>query len=130
MTQALDLPVPATRATEQKLVFGVCFGHFASHYYITLLAPLFVFVREDYAVSYTDLGLAFTAFNVASTILQTPTGFLVDRISARLVIIAGLLIGAVAFAVAGLVNSFWIFVAMFAVAGVGNTVYHPADYAL
>jgi MFS family permease len=32
--------------------------------------------------------------------------------------------------VAGLVDSFWVMVAMFALAGVGNTVYHPADYAL
>ena len=45
-------------------------------------------------------------------------------------IVAGLLIGASAFAIAGLVNSFWVFVAMFALAGLGNTVYHPADYAL
>ncbi len=49
---------------------------------------------------------------------------------ARIVLIAGLLLGAGAFAVAGLVHSFWLFVAMFAVAGLGNTVYHPADYAL
>jgi len=62
--------------------------------------------------------------------LQTPTGFLVDRVSARIVIICGLLLGAGAFAIAGLVHSFWVFVAMFAVAGVANTVYHPADYAL
>jgi MFS family permease len=41
-----------------------------------------------------------------------------------------LLIGGAAFVVAGLVHSFWAFVAMFAVAGVGNAVYHPADYAL
>ena len=32
--------------------------------------------------------------------------------------------------IAGLVDSFWVMVAMFALAGVGNTVYHPADYAL
>ena len=64
MTQAIDLPLPATRASETKLVGGVCFAHFVSHYYIMLLAPLFVFVREDYGVSYTELGLALTAFNV------------------------------------------------------------------
>ena len=29
-----------------------------------------------------------------------------------------------------LVNSFWVLVAMFALVGLGNTVYHPADYAL
>ena len=130
MTQAIDLPLPATRAAETKFVGTVCFVHFASHYYITLLAPLFLFVRADYGVSYTELGLAFTAFNVISTALQTPTGFLVDRVSARLLLVAGLLVGATAFTVAALVNSFWVFVAMFALAGLGNTVYHPADYAL
>src|SRR5262245_20135695 len=130
MTQAIELPLSTERATERRLVGGVCFGHLVSHYYITLLAPLFVFVREDYGVSYTELGLALTAFNVVSTVLQTPTGFLVDRVSARMVIICWLLLGAGAFALAGLVPSFWVFVAMFAVAGIANTVYHPADYAL
>jgi MFS family permease len=130
MTQAVDLPLPATRAAESKFVATICFVHFASHYYITLLAPLFLFVRADYAVSYTELGLAFTAFNVVSTVLQTPAGFLVDRVSARLLLILGLIIGAAAFATAALVHSFWLFVAMFALAGLGNTVYHPANYAL
>jgi MFS family permease len=63
-------------------------------------------------------------------VLQTPAGFLVDRVSARLLLILGLIIGAAAFATAALVHSFWLFVAMFALAGLGNTVYHPADYAL
>jgi MFS transporter, FSR family, fosmidomycin resistance protein len=130
MTQAVDLSLPATQATERKFVGVVCFAHFVSHYYIMLLAPLFLFVREDYGVSYTELGLALTAFNVTSTLLQTPAGFLVDRVSPRLLLVAGLLLGGSAFAVAGLVDSFWMFVAMFGVAGLANTVYHPADYAL
>ncbi len=130
MTQAVELPLPRARASENKLVASVCVAHFVSHYYILLLAPLFIFVREDFGVSYTELGLALTAFNVVSAVLQPPAGFLVDRVGARIVLIAGLLLGAAAFAVAGLVHSFWVFVAMFAVAGLGNTVYHPADYAL
>jgi FSR family fosmidomycin resistance protein-like MFS transporter len=130
MTEAIELPLSTERASERRLVGGVCFGHLVSHYYITLLAPLFLFVREGYGVTYTELGLALTAFNVLSTVLQTPTGFLVDRVSARMVIICGLLLGAGAIAVAGLVNSFLVFVAMFAVAGIANTVYHPANYAI
>jgi MFS transporter, FSR family, fosmidomycin resistance protein len=130
MTEAIDLPLPATRAAETRFVGTVCFVHFASHYFITLLAPLFLFVRADYGVSYTELGLAFTAFNVVSTALQTPAGFLVDRVSARALLIAGLIVGAAAFTVAALVDSYWVFIAMFALAGLGNTVYHPADYAL
>ena len=87
-------------------------------------------MRADYGVSYTEIGLAWAAFNVVSAVLQTPAGFLVDRLGARILLIAGLVIGAGAFMIAGLVHSFWVLVAMFALAGVGNTVYHPADYAL
>ena len=128
MTQAVS--IPAGRFGEWRVVGPVCAAHFVSHYYMIMLAPLFAFVRADYGVSYTDLGLALTGFNVASALLQTPAGFLVDRIGARSVLIAGVVIGAAAFAVAGIVNSFAVFVAMYAVAGIGNAAYHPADYSL
>ncbi len=113
-----------------RLVGVVSAAHFVSHYYILLLAPLLPFVRAEYGVSYTEIGLALAAFNVVSTVLQTPVGFLVDWLGARVLLILGLAIGAGAFTIAGLIDSFWVMVAMFALAGVGNTVYHPADYAL
>jgi MFS transporter, FSR family, fosmidomycin resistance protein len=128
MTEAISLP--ARRFGELRVVAPICVAHFLSHFYMIILAPLFAFVRADYDVSYTDLALALTAFNVVSAALQTPAGFLVDRIGARSVLIAGVALGAAAFAVAGLVNSYVVFVAMFAVAGLGNTAYHPADYSL
>jgi MFS transporter, FSR family, fosmidomycin resistance protein len=130
MTEAIELRLAPWRTADNKLVGGVCFAHFVSHYYITLLAPLFIFVRNDFAVTYTELGLALTAFNVVSTVLQTPAGFVVDRFSPRQMLIAGLLLSAAAFATAALSRSFWVFVAMFGVAGIGNTVYHPANYSL
>ena len=51
-------------------------------------------------------------------------------VNARLLLIGGLVLQAAALAVAGLANSYWVMVAMFALMGVGNTVYHPADYSL
>lgn len=128
MTQAIS--APAGRLGEWRIVAPICAAHFVSHYYMIILAPLFAFIRADYGVSYTDLALALTAFNVVSAVLQTPAGFLVDHIGARVVLMAGVALGAAAFAVAGVVNSFAIFVAMFAVAGLGNTAYHPANYSL
>jgi MFS family permease len=128
MTQAIA--VPAGRFGELRVVAPICAAHFVSHYYMIMLAPLFAFVRADYGVSYTDLALAITAFNVVSAVLQTPAGFLVDRIGPRIVLIAGVALGAIAFAVIGIVDSFAVFIAMYAVAGLGNTAYHPADYSL
>ncbi len=120
----------AKPAPHVRLIGVVSAAHFTSHIYILILAPLLPFVRAEYGVSYTEIGLAFAAFNIISAALQTPAGFLVDWIGARALLIAGLVVGGLSFVVVGLVDSFWVMVAMFALAGVGNTVYHPADYSL
>jgi FSR family fosmidomycin resistance protein-like MFS transporter len=131
MTQATDRTfAPARHSSDTRLIASVSAAHFVSHFYMLVLPPLFVFVRADYGVSYTELGLALTVLNVVSAVLQTPAGFLVDRGDAKLVLIAGVLCGAAGFAIAALVDSYWVLIAMFALIGVGNTVYHPADYAI
>ena len=129
MSQATEI-LGARVAPHVRVVSAVSAAHFVSHYYILLLAPLLPFVRADFGVSYTEIGLALAVFNIVSAALQAPAGFLVDRLGARILLIGALLIGATAFVIAGLAHSYWAFVAMFAVAGVGNAVYHPADYAL
>ncbi len=130
MTEATDLTFTSRRADDVRLVAGVSAAHFVSHFYMLVLPPLFAFVRADYAVSYTEIGLALTVFNAVSAVAQMPAGFLIDRINARWALVAGLLAGAAGFAVAGLVDSYWVLIAMFGLIGLGNTAYHPADYAL
>src|SRR6266702_4060184 len=72
MTQVLELTSGSRRAREARIIGLVSAAHFASHFFMLLLPVLLPFVRADYGVSYTELGLA----------------------------------------------------------GLGNTVYHPADYAV
>ena len=128
MTQSVS--VRSMRPAELRLIAGVCAAHMMSHYYMLMLAPLLAFVRNDFGVSYIDLALALTVFNVVSALLQTPVGFMVDRLGARIMLIIGLALSSGAYALAGILDSYWIFVAMYGVAGLGNTVYHPSDYSL
>jgi FSR family fosmidomycin resistance protein-like MFS transporter len=118
------------RNNDARVISLVCAAHFVSHFYILVLPPLFPFVREFYGVSYTQLGLALTVFNIMTAACQTPAGFLVDRIGPRLVLVSGLVLGALCLAIVGAVPSFWLLVGMFALFGVSNAVYHPADYAV
>jgi FSR family fosmidomycin resistance protein-like MFS transporter len=129
MTQITDATGGA-RSSDTRIISLVCAAHFVSHFYILVLPPLFPFVREFYGVSYTEIGLALTAFNITTALCQTPAGFLVDRVGARSVLIAGLVLGAICLAVVGAIPSFWLLVAMFALFGVANGAYHPADYAI
>ena len=81
-------------------------------------------------VGFFELGLALTAFNVVSGLTQAPMGFLVDRIGARRVLLAGLALGGFAFVSLGVFSFYaWLIVAAL-LAGLANCVYHPADYAI
>lgn len=122
--------VSTERAPFLRIVGAVSAAHFISHYYQLVLAPLMPFIRDEYHVSYTEIGFALAAFNIVTAVFQTPAGFLVDKFGARILLMGGLVVGAGALVVAGLAHSFWVFVLMFAIGGVGNTVFHPADYAL
>ena len=79
MTTSTDVSVTARRGGDVRLIAGVSAAHFVSHFVILVLPPVFAFVRADYGVSYTELGLAITVFMVVSALFQTPAGFLVDR---------------------------------------------------
>ena len=45
-------------------------GHFLSHFYIFLLPPLFPILKQSFGVSYVELGLIVTVFNVVSGLTQ------------------------------------------------------------
>ncbi len=115
---------------DARVIGLISAAHFVSHFYILLLPPIFGLVKAEYGVSYTAIGLALTAFNVVSAALQTPAGFLVDRVGPRAILTGGLLLGAGAIAVAALVPGYWLLVVAFALLGLANTVYHPCDYAI
>ena len=101
-----------------------------SHLYQLALPPLFVLIRNDLGFSYAELGLVMTVFYVATGVLQTPMGLLVDRIGARAVLIGGMLLSAAPLMLAGQVETLWQMVGLFVLSGAGNSVFHPADYTI
>jgi MFS transporter, FSR family, fosmidomycin resistance protein len=130
MSDAAQRSVRVSRSQDGRVIGLIGIAHFTSHFYMLLLPPLFASIRAEYGVGYAELGLAISVFNIVSAVLQTPAGFLVDRIGAPYVLIAGLIVGAGGVTLAASLPSYWALVAGFAIAGLANTVYHPADYAI
>ena len=127
---AQTLPRAATTGSEAQTLLAVSAAHLISHFYIMVLPVLLPLLKERLNVSFLDLGLALTTFNVVTGLTQAPTGFLVDRIGARPVLIAGLILGGLSIFSIGFITSYpWLLVAA-VMAGLANCVYHPADYAI
>lgn len=127
-------PSPARIATV-RIRFGpvvalLSAGHFCSHFFQLLLPSLFPLLKPALGLSYAELGLAVTVLYATSGVTQTLAGFVVDRFGAVRVLIGGLmlLVSGVAL-VASLPGLPLLLLAAFVV-GLGNSVFHPCDYAL
>ena len=131
-SNTLEAPAASTTGWrhDAKVIGLIASAHFVSHFHVMLLPPIFGPVREAFGVSYIEIGVALTAFNVVSAALQTPAGFLVDRVGPRAVLTGGLLLAAAALLAAALLPGYALFIVAYAFLGLANTVYHPADYAI
>ncbi|MEO1017328.1 MAG: MFS transporter [Pseudomonadota bacterium] len=124
---ALHMPV---FGRDSRVISVVASAHFFSHLYLLLLPPIFPLLKIDLGVSYASLGLAVAIPNLATGMLQSPIGFLVDRFGAARILIAGQLLMASSIALIGVFPDYYALLALMLLAGIGNAVYHPADYSI
>src|SRR5205085_9071471 len=105
-------------------------GHFLSHYYQLCLPPMFLAWQQAFGASYAELGLSMALMSATTAVVQTPIGFLVDRYGARRFLIGGTLLMTLSISGMGLGTSYWQIALLAMLSGLGNSVIHPADYAI
>ena len=126
----LNAPGAVPFRSDASVIGLVGLAHMISHFSQLLLAPLFPWLKEEFSVSYAELGFLMTLFFVVSCAVQALSGFVVDRFGPRPILFAGLtLLGLAAFGYA-ISTSYWMMAAFAVLAGIGNGVFHPVDYTL
>jgi MFS transporter, FSR family, fosmidomycin resistance protein len=120
--------LPARHDLKVMSLIGI--GHFFSHFYILLLPPLFPLLKGEFGVDYVQLGFAIALLNGVTALTQAPVGFLVDRFGARGILIAGLALFSLSIGLVGVWPSYPVLLLLMVLAGLGNSVFHPADYAI
>ena len=127
MTTA-TLPPAARHDLETISLIG--FVHGVSHFFHLLLPPLFPWLMEDFALSFTAIGVTMTVFFIVSGIGQAAAGFLVDRFGAARILGAGISCFALAGILLHFATGYPMLIAVAAIAGLGNSVFHPADFTV
>ena len=121
---------PSALRRDVRVIGLIGAAHFFSHFFQLVLPPLFPLLKTVFGVPYVALGLTMSVFFAASGIGQTLSGFLVDRVGAHRVLMGGMALFAGSIALAGLVPTYWMLLPVAMLAGLGNSVFHPADYSI
>src|SRR5512135_70410 len=119
-----------TLRQDAKVIGLISVAHGLSHFYQLVIAVLFPLIKVDLGVSYAELGATTALFYIVSGLCQTAAGFMVDRYGARRVLVGGLALCSAGVLIAGFAQHYSLLVVAAAVAGVGNSVFHPADFAI
>jgi FSR family fosmidomycin resistance protein-like MFS transporter len=122
--------IGTARGQDAEVISLIGLAHGTSHFFHLMLPPLFPWLMADFSLSFTEAGFLMTVFFVVSGIGQALAGFVVDRIGARPVLMFGIgTLGLSGLVLAAAASYPGLLVAA-AVAGVGNSIFHPADFTL
>jgi MFS family permease len=121
---------PSPVRHDAEVIGLVGLAHGTSHFFHLMLPPLFPWLMKDFSLTYTEAGLLMTVFFTISGIGQAAAGFVVDRIGARPVLLFGIGMLAISGLVVGAAGSYPMLILAAAVAGLGNSIFHPADFTL
>jgi MFS family permease len=130
MVDVLAAPQQGKADSALRTLTGISIAHWVSHFHLLVLPMLFPFLKSQLGVGYIELGFALTVFAVVSGLTQAPTGYLVDHLGARKILLIGLMLGGFALILLGLHLSYASLIASAVLLGLANSVYHPADYAI
>jgi MFS transporter, FSR family, fosmidomycin resistance protein len=123
-------PAPVALRQDARVIGLVGLAHASSHFAHLLLPPLFPVFQRDFGLSYSELGLLMSMFFVVSGLGQASAGFLVDRVGPRPVLFAALGVFVLACLLASTANSYPALLAVAALAGLGNSPFHPVDFTI
>ncbi|MDZ7651228.1 MAG: MFS transporter [Burkholderiaceae bacterium] len=123
-------PAPDARRRDAEVIGLVGLAHGTSHFFHLLLPPLFPWLMPEFGLSFTQAGFLMTVFFIISGIGQALAGFVVDRIGARPVLLFGVSMLTVSALVLAAADSYAGLVMAAALAGTGNSIFHPADFTL
>ncbi len=127
-TIAADNPVPLRQ--DAAIIGMVGLAHASSHFSHLLLPVMFPVFLQEFGFSYSELGLLMSVFFVISGLGQATSGFLVDRMGARPVLFGSLVFFILACVVASSATGYAALVLAAALAGFGNSPFHPVDFTI
>jgi FSR family fosmidomycin resistance protein-like MFS transporter len=121
------LEKPASILSYGLLVMTVT--HTLTHAFGQMHTTLFPVLREEFSLSYQQLGLIAAIPPLCQSLLSIPTGLLSDRFGSKKMIIVSMVVACAGSLLASATQSPLMFIVAVSLLYINTTIYHPASYS-
>ena len=133
MAQSAILPnslpdSPHSKREDWLTIMLVGLAHGSSHFFQLVLPSLYVSLAAAFDLDFARLGMLASLFFVVSGLCQVASGFVVDKVGGRTALWFGISLFALSAALIALSNGYTMLVIAAVIGGLGNAVFHPADF--
>ncbi|MBT7632503.1 MAG: MFS transporter, partial [Rhodospirillaceae bacterium] len=112
---------------ERGPLFVIAGAHGSLHWAMAVFYLLLPFIKTEYGLSYTEIGLLTSVAHISSFATNIPSGMIVDVTGRRMECqLTALVLGGLAIVAIGWVSGFLALAAAIALISSMNTLWHPA----
>lgn len=116
---------PAIGTTVYPILMAVCFGHFLNDLIQAVLPSVYPLLKENYALSISQVGLITFAFQITASILQPFVGNYTDKHAKPYSFVVGMLFSLSGIVLLTFASGFSSILLAACCIGIGSSIFHP-----
>jgi FSR family fosmidomycin resistance protein-like MFS transporter len=125
MNQVIVSSFGAQGSSERRTLVAASGAHVLHDGYTDLLYVLLSVWQAEFLLSFTQVGMIRALYAGTTAGFQVPAGFLAERVSGKTLLIAGALLSAAGFVVAGFSAGIGMLMCALVIGGIGGSAQHP-----
>ena len=116
--------------TSFRILIALSVGHMLNDLLQALLPALYPIVKEEFSLSFMQIGLITLTNQVTASVLQPVVGSIIDRRPHPYSLVLGMTLTLAGLLMLAFAHTFWLLLCAAALVGTGSSIFHPESSRL
>ncbi|MDI1305619.1 MAG: MFS transporter [bacterium] len=124
-TASQNINAPIVQKTVYSVLFSIAFAHLLNDLMQSVIPSTYPILKENFNLSFTQIGLITFVFQLTASILQPFIGFYTDKYPKPYSLVIAMLFTITGLGFLSISTSFWMLLVSVAFVGIGSSIFHP-----
>lgn len=124
-TASQTIQAPLVQKTVYSVLFSIAFAHLLNDLMQSVIPSTYPILKENFNLSFTQIGLITFVFQLTASILQPFIGFYTDKYPKPYSLVIAMLFTITGLGFLSISTSFWMLLVSVAFVGIGSSIFHP-----